>query len=387
MVRIRFIVLLSLILLILPVHAQQEVNRATHTVQAGENLFRIALRYGVDLNTLAQSNSIADPATIYVGQVLSIPGVSAPDSGDTIENPLVASSPIIHVVERGEYLKLIADMYGVSVQQILQANQILNSTIYPGQRLQIWASTNQQEVEIAEATPEPTAIVEATPEAEATQSVETTPEAEATETAEAAPESTEVATEPIVHTVAPGEYLTRIANRYGVAWESIAEANNITNINQIYVGMQLVIPGTEQYVSNIDVSVPRITENLPDPGAHWGEGKEIVVDLSTQMTYAYEDGDLVFSALVSTGLPVTPTVQGEYAIYHRLEAQTMSGPGYYLPNVQWVQYFYSGYGFHGTYWHENFGEPMSHGCVNLTNEDAEWLYNFGDIGTNVYVQY
>lgn len=73
MVRIRFIVLLSLILLILPVHAQQEVNRATHTVQAGENLFRIALRYGVDLNTLAQSNSIADPATIYVGQVLSIP--------------------------------------------------------------------------------------------------------------------------------------------------------------------------------------------------------------------------------------------------------------------------------------------------------------------------
>jgi lipoprotein-anchoring transpeptidase ErfK/SrfK len=105
------------------------------------------------------------------------------------------------------------------------------------------------------------------------------------------------------------------------------------------------------------------------------------------MTYAYEDGDLKFSALVSTGLPYTPTLQGEYAIYYRLASQTMSGPGYYLPNVQWVQYFYSGYALHGTYWHENFGNPMSHGCVNLTNDDAKWLYDFGEIGTPVYVQY
>ena len=43
----------------------------------------------------------------------------------------------------------------------------------------------------------------------------------------------------------------------------------------------------------------------------------------------------------------------------------MSGPGYYLPGVPYVMYFYQGYGLHGTYWHDNFGQPMSHGCVNL----------------------
>jgi lipoprotein-anchoring transpeptidase ErfK/SrfK len=65
----------------------------------------------------------------------------------------------------------------------------------------------------------------------------------------------------------------------------------------------------------------------------------------------------------------------------------MSGPGYYLPNVQWVMYFYQGYGFHGTYWHNNFGNPMSHGCVNMTNDDALWLFNFASVGTNVWVQW
>ena len=51
-----------------------------------------------------------------------------------------------------------------------------------------------------------------------------------------------------------------------------------------------------------------------------------------------------------------------------------AGTYYSLPNVEWVQYFYQDYSFHGTYWHNNFGNPMSHGCVNMTNEDAEWLF-------------
>lgn len=105
------------------------------------------------------------------------------------------------------------------------------------------------------------------------------------------------------------------------------------------------------------------------------------------MAYAYENGILQYSALVSTGLSATPTVQGEFAIWHKTRAQTMSGPGYSLPNVEWVMYFYAGYGFHGTYWHNNFGNPMSHGCVNMTNADAQWFYNFASVGTPVYVQY
>jgi len=63
------------------------------------------------------------------------------------------------------------------------------------------------------------------------------------------------------------------------------------------------------------------------------------------------------------------------------------GVPWYLPDVPYVMYFYSGYGIHGTYWHDNFGVPMSHGCINLTIPDAEWLYNFAEIGTPVQIHY
>jgi lipoprotein-anchoring transpeptidase ErfK/SrfK len=65
----------------------------------------------------------------------------------------------------------------------------------------------------------------------------------------------------------------------------------------------------------------------------------------------------------------------------------MAGPGYYLPNVPYVMYFFQGYGIHGTYWHNNFGTPMSHGCVNLTIEDSAWIFDFASVGTVVFVHY
>ena len=49
---------------------------------------------------------------------------------------------------------------------------------------------------------------------------------------------------------------------------------------------------------------------------------------------------------------------------------------YSLPGVKWVQYFYSDYSFHGTYWHDDFGVPKSHGCLNMTNTDAKWLFDW-----------
>jgi lipoprotein-anchoring transpeptidase ErfK/SrfK len=65
----------------------------------------------------------------------------------------------------------------------------------------------------------------------------------------------------------------------------------------------------------------------------------------------------------------------------------MSGPGYYLPNVPYVMYFYRGYGLHGTYWHHNIGTPMSHGCVNLPTAEAGWLFNWASVGTKVVTHY
>ena len=117
-------------------------------------------------------------------------------------------------------------------------------------------------------------------------------------------------------------------------------------------------------------------------GARW-----IDVNLSTQSVYAYEGDTVVNSFIVSTGTRYTPTVTGKFKIWIKLKSTSMSGPGYYLPNVPYVMYFYKGYGLHGTYWHSNFGTPMSHGCVNLRTSDAEWLYYWASEGTVVNVHY
>ena len=112
------------------------------------------------------------------------------------------------------------------------------------------------------------------------------------------------------------------------------------------------------------------------------EERWIRVDLSEQLLFAYERDKPVRAFVISSGLPRTPTVTGEFRIRMKVRSQTMSGGSeefgnaYSLPNVQWVQYFHQDYGFHGTYWHNNFGNPMSHGCVNMTNTDAKWLFDW-----------
>ena len=129
-------------------------------------------------------------------------------------------------------------------------------------------------------------------------------------------------------------------------------------------------------------SEPLISNPTSSSGERW-----IDVDLSQQRLVAYEGDTPVYWVTVSTGLPGTPTVTGQYRVYVKYPAQTMTGPGYYLPDVPYVMYFYLGYGIHGTYWHNNFGQPMSHGCVNTPTPDAQWLYNWADVGTLVNVHY
>ncbi len=123
-----------------------------------------------------------------------------------------------------------------------------------------------------------------------------------------------------------------------------------------------------------------------DPGTSFG-GRWIDVNLSQQRVYAYEGDTVVNSFLASTGTWQTPTVTGTFKIWIKLRSTTMSGPGYYLTNVPYTMYFHGGYGIHGTYWHNNFGTPMSHGCVNLRTSDAEWLFNWASEGTVVHVHY
>ena len=138
---------------------------------------------------------------------------------------------------------------------------------------------------------------------------------------------------------------------------------------------------TSQYVT------PAVGSEQPLYPAEGNGERWIDVNLSEQRVYAYEGDIVVSSFVVSTGVAQTPTVTGNYKIYVRVRVQDMSGPGYYLTDVPYVMFFYGDYGFHGTYWHNNFGTPMSRGCVNLTIPDSEWLYSWASVGTVVNVHY
>lgn len=108
------------------------------------------------------------------------------------------------------------------------------------------------------------------------------------------------------------------------------------------------------------------------------EEKWIEVNLTDQSLRAYEGTTVVFETTISSGKAHTPTLEGKFRIMRKFESQLMSGPGYYLPGVPWVMYFYGGYALHGAYWHDKWGTPTSHGCVNLRIEDAKWIYEWSD---------
>lgn len=384
---------------VMPSQAQEAAapgDPVIHVVQPGDTLYRIALRYGITMTEIAQANEIFNYERIAVGQQLAIPGLTVPDTSTEVVNPLVAAAPIIHIVQPGENLTLIAQKYGITVEQLMQANGLTNpNRIDRGQELQIW-SANTAAAETAT-----TAEADTAPPAQTGDALNTINTAPVLEGVVVAPQASEAQFEPLKHIVGYGESLAAIGLRYGVNWQDIATANGIANINHIVAGQSLIIPGIA--ASTIPVSQAKIETNTSTPGHGLGIlqapvnvlpapptitiGKQLVVDLSDQMVYAYNDGLLVYSVLGSTGLPATPTVQGDYKIYNRFDSQTMSGPDYWLPGVKWVQYFYQGYAFHTAYWHDNWGQPMSHGCVNLPEEAAKWLYDFATIGTPVHVQY
>jgi lipoprotein-anchoring transpeptidase ErfK/SrfK len=118
--------------------------------------------------------------------------------------------------------------------------------------------------------------------------------------------------------------------------------------------------------------------------------KAILVSLSRQTMWVYKGDDIVLTSLVSTGRAGFETPTGTFQILSKLPSQTMEGviggEYYNVPNVPNVMYFTNeGHALHGTYWHNNFGTPMSHGCVNLPMDVAAWLYNWAPVGTPVYI--
>jgi lipoprotein-anchoring transpeptidase ErfK/SrfK len=118
-----------------------------------------------------------------------------------------------------------------------------------------------------------------------------------------------------------------------------------------------------------------------------GPLRMIDVDLGEQVIYAYEDNNMVRRFVASTGTQNAPTIIGQFRAYEFYDSTYMVGEGFFYPRVRYVIYFYKGYSFHAADWHDNFGEPMSHGCINLREEDARWLFNWAGIGTLVNIHY
>lgn len=112
-----------------------------------------------------------------------------------------------------------------------------------------------------------------------------------------------------------------------------------------------------------------------------GEEKWIEVSLKEQRLRAWEGTKLVLEFPISSGL-WSPTPTGTFAIWHKTRSQTMSGGSkelgtyYYLPNVPSNMFFHKGYAIHGAYWHNNFGHPMSHGCVNSPLASVAQLFEW-----------
>lgn len=123
------------------------------------------------------------------------------------------------------------------------------------------------------------------------------------------------------------------------------------------------------------------------------ESKHIEVNLTSQILKAYEDDQIVLETTISSGIPAgrpspnvlsTKTPSGEFRIQSKYPSKHMGNGSlfadvddYELPGVPWTCFFTSaGHAFHGTYWHDNFGTPMSHGCINMRTEEAKWLFRW-----------
>jgi LysM repeat protein len=306
-----------------------------HVVQRGESLGTIAQRYNVSLSELARSNGISNPNFIYVGQRLVIPGTQA--SANRGPSASTAVGDGYYTVQRGNTLAQIALNHGMTVNDLLRLNGLTNPNfIWVGQKLRVSARAQALAVDDKVARP---VVADS------------------------------------IYVVQAGDTLSQIAQKHNTTVQALLVANGLPNANFVWTGQRL-------RVNKAAPATGLLATNAPADGVRW-----IEVNLSTQTLTAWQGNVAVLHTSVSTGTSRTPTVTGRFRVGTKYTSQHMSGPGYSLPGVPWVMYFYGAYAIHGTYWHSNFGTPMSRGCVNMRSNEAQFLFNWAAPGTEVYVHY
>jgi lipoprotein-anchoring transpeptidase ErfK/SrfK len=186
----------------------------------------------------------------------------------------------------------------------------------------------------------------------------------------------------IVRNLTYGEKLTLLGRLSNNTWLYVKTSDGLEGwTNRAWVDLD----GRLVNYLQVKTAPPRV---IPHPVALAGiKGHWIDIDLGDQMLYAFDGDDLVDSFLVSTGTVLYPTQTGPFHVYAKFLFIDMQGSDYYLPHVPFAMFYNGDFSIHGTYWHHNFGTRMSHGCINMDTKDAEWLYNWSQIGTLVYIHW
>ena len=334
-----FLISATLWLMALPAHAHDNV----HVVEPGETLSEIAVAYGTDIETLRILNDLSDVDLVWVGLPLTLPLDVSTDDAAAAEGD-ASVIPAQYVVQPGDTLSAIAAAHGMSLAQMAERNRIsLSRPLYAGEVLALREPEHSKTNETVDATMPEIVVVER------------------------------------VHVVQLREHLGTIAEAYTTSARKIAELNNLSNASLLTPGQELCIP-TPSFDELAKLAPTGADGYHTHPIPLSESEKWIDVDLSEQRVVVYEGSEAVAEFLVSTGKPGTPTVTGTFRIWAKTAVQDMyggnraAGDYYFLEDVKWVQYFHEDYGFHAAYWHDNFGQPMSRGCVNMRSEDAEWLY-------------
>jgi hypothetical protein len=166
------------------------------------------------------------------------------------------------------------------------------------------------------------------------------------------------------------------------------------NVVQVYAiqeaeGNTWLLIGPDEWLDYRHVARVDPKNSPPEsiPSSRW-----IEVNLDEQTLAVYQDNRLVFATVVASGVEPFWTRPGIFQIYKKKDTETMSGATaadrsdyYYLEDVPWTMYYDEARAFHGAYWHNSFGYPRSHGCVNLSLGDSHWLFDWAAVGDYVYV--
>ena len=147
---------------------------------------------------------------------------------------------------------------------------------------------------------------------------------------------------------------------------------------EFYGGVAVAIGQTDATTESAEI-ITAPSKPKPD----WfrpAEARSVRINLAEQRLYAYEYGYEVRSFLISGGLPSTPTPVGEFRIQREVYSKHYYGEDYNYPGTLYNMQFFPRYYLHGAYWHENWGNPMSHGCINIDYGNAEWIWNWIEVG-------